>query len=307
MNEPRFHERIPEVRATGASEFLERLRILHPDWRGKRSADWAFRGQGDARWPIVAKAFRKETDLSYSGPAVHPPLPRQAQFEHELRVLNHFLFTADRVGLPIPGDNQQLRLPFALIGQPKPQDWPWPTILEVLAIAQHHGVPTRLVDFSHNASVAAFFAAESAAKLEMSDPRPPGERWMAVWAVDLDAVKEGVRAHQSRGERPSVMWVTASRAANTFLHQQDALFLLDLRADERPVSPPRLEDAILAIPEAARIPAPGLPPILRVLLPTSEAMAVLRLLWAEFYHPARLMPTYDTVAKLADYRRWLGV
>lgn len=302
-----IHENIPDRVCLTAAQFLDNLRISHPNWRELRSDKWAFRGQGDARWHLVARAFRPETDLAYKGAPVHPPLPAKQQAELELRALNHFLFTADRVGLPIPGDNQNLRLPATVVDNHDRRTWPWPLILEVLAIAQHHGVPTRLIDFSHNPLVAAFFAAESAAKMTGANAEASGERYIAVWAVDLNYVADGVRAHRRRSERPTVMWVTASRAANTYLHQQDALFLLDLLADKRKIRPPRLEDALLEVPRLAKLTKPVDPPILRVLLPASQSKELLRLLWNEFYHPARLMPTYDSVANLANYRRWLDV
>ncbi len=307
MSTTQIHKDIPDRVCRTATEFLDNLRISHPNWRGQHSGKWAFRGQGDARWHLVAKAFRPDTDLAYKGEPVHPPLPPLRQFEMELRVLNHFLFAADRVGLPIPGDNQSLRLPSTVTGKHDYRTWPWPATLEVLAIAQHHGVPTRLVDFSHNPLVAGFFAAESAAKRLPADKESPGDTYIAVWAVDLWHVADGVEAHRSRDQKPTVMWVTASRAANTYLHQQDALFLLDLLANKRKPQPPRLESALLDVARLARLPKPPEPPVVRILLPAAQAMAVLRLLWNEFYHPARLMPAYDNIAALASYRRWLGV
>jgi hypothetical protein len=290
-----------------AAEFLDNLRISHPNWRGQNSDKWAFRGQGDARWHLVPKAFRPDTDLGYKGKPVHPPLPPLRQFEMELAALNHFLFTADRVGLPIPGDNQSLRLPSTIVGKRDYRTWPWPAMLEVLAIAQHHGVPTRLVDFSHNSLVAAFFAAESAAKKLTAGNEVPRDTCIAVWAVDLWYVADGVEAHRARNEKPTVIWVTASRAANTYLQQQDALFLLDLLANKRKQQPPQLETGLLDVARLARLPKPADPPVVRILLSADKAMDVLRLLWNEFYHPARLMPDYDNVAALAQYRRWLGM
>ena len=291
-----------DVECNSAEEFIKRLRLTDPLWNGWRSDSWAFRGQADASWPLVPKAFRQSTNLAYKGPPIHPPLEVDQQRREELRALNHFLFLADRVGLPVPGDGQHLRLPTNVHKSPHSlQDWPWPTVLETLAIAQHHGVPTRLLDFSHNSLVAAFFAAHAAFKSHSNVAEH-----LAVWAVNLWAISDCVGAHRDRGERPGVIWVTASRASNTFLHQQDALFILDLDADTR--QPPDLEIAVQDAPRRAGIISyPGKDLVIRVLLPVSEAAAVLRMLWNETYHPARLMSTYDNVTVTLEYRRELGL
>jgi len=112
------------------------------------------------------------------------------QRREELRALNYFLFLADRVGLPIPGDSQNLRLPDTVQASPQSFDrWPWPSILEVLAIAQHHGVPTRLLDFSHDPLIAAFFSAYFAWKdSQQMTQDVVSSKYFAVWAVDLNPI-----------------------------------------------------------------------------------------------------------------------
>jgi hypothetical protein len=69
-------------------------------------------------------------------------------------------------------------------------------VLETLAIAQHHGVPTRLLDITHDAFVAAFFAADDARdETKLRDvPR------FGVWAVDLSLVRQAgtLRVNQQR-------------------------------------------------------------------------------------------------------------
>jgi hypothetical protein len=294
-----------EVVCDSAQEFIARLRLSDQLWRGRPSNKWAFRGQADAGWGLIPKAFRSSTNLAYTGSPVRPPLGPERQRREELRALNHFLFLADRVGLPVPGDGQHLRLPDTVQHTPPSfRDWPWPTVLETLAIAQHHGVPTRLLDFSHDPLTAAFFAAHGAWSSSSSPDVPSGR--IAVWAINLEVVSACVEAHRQRRERPSIIWVTASRASNTFLHQQDALFLLDLDADSRPF-PPDLERAVIAAPERAGLQAPAEPLVVQLVLAASQISEVLRLLWNEAYYPAKLMPTYDNVALTLEYRRALGV
>jgi hypothetical protein len=293
-----------EVRCASAAELIAALRLTNTVWGSRPSNRWAFRGQADAAWGLVPKAFRPSTNLAYTGTPMHPPLDPEDQRRAELRLVNYFLFLADRVGLPIPGDGQHLRLPDTLQRmRPSFDDWPWPGVLEILAIAQHHGVPTRLLDFTHDPMTAAFFAAHGA--LEAAVDGADAARQLAVWAVDLRSISGSVEVHRERGEKPPVIWVTASRAGNTFLHQQDALFLLDLDAESREF-PPDLEQAIVRAPARAGLEPAAEPIIVRHTLAYEHTPELLRLLWNENYPPAQLMPTYDNVVRPLEFRRDMG-
>lgn len=61
--------------------------------------------------------------------------------------------------------------------------------LEWLALIQHHGGPTRLLDFTHSFYVAAFFALERATQDA------------AIWAVNLDALEQSIRDKKKLGPR----------------------------------------------------------------------------------------------------------
>jgi len=114
---------------------------------------WGFRGQADATWPL-------ETTLTR--------LARRCQCS--LDVLNHREYWMQR---------QFERRAFDYL-----QSQPLPTTkLDWLALMQHYGSPTRLLDFSHSFYVAAFFAMETAS----SDA--------AVWCVNYDMLGMQVATH----------------------------------------------------------------------------------------------------------------
>ena len=62
--------------------------------------------------------------------------------------------------------------------------------LEWLALMQHHGVPTRLVDWTRSAHIAAFFAAQSSnsANPFVTTKREQRVSPFVIWAIDVDSV-----------------------------------------------------------------------------------------------------------------------
>lgn len=113
---------------------------LIQDWRSARN--WCFRGQGNANWPLQSSLSR-HIEVSKVVPAVWA-----GQEERIRRIFERksHLYMAN-----VPQDDE----------------------LEWLALMQHHGAPTRLLDFTWSPYVAAFFALERATEDA------------AVWALNL--------------------------------------------------------------------------------------------------------------------------
>jgi hypothetical protein len=99
--------------------------VIHPPY-----SNWAFRGERDERWPLYSSLSR------YLRNAKVDPL---AWPEQEGRILRIFKRKAHQF-LDKPPDPTD--------------DFQW------LALMQHHGAPTRLLDFTWSPYVAAFFALE---------------------------------------------------------------------------------------------------------------------------------------------------
>lgn len=129
------------LRATSWKDLLERVSPLYL---------WGFRGHSDVTWPLESTLVRSAVQCNCSPDHLnHREYWMQRQFER--RAFDY------------------------LDGQPLPT-----SKLEWLALMQHYGSPTRLLDFSHSFYVAAFFAMESA----------QGDA--AIWAVNYDLIGKNI-------------------------------------------------------------------------------------------------------------------
>ena len=141
------------VRNTGATRNGRTVIREIKSWRefqevvaGPKYRNWAFRGQSDAEWPLFSSLSRY-----LKGYEIH----RDAWAGQEERIGRIFRRKAHLFLEHVPDARDAFQ---------------W------LALMQHHGAPTRLVDFTWSPFVAAFFALERATKDA------------AVWAVFVPAL-----------------------------------------------------------------------------------------------------------------------
>jgi hypothetical protein len=168
-----------QVECSSAKEFLDALSPLGRYFKqAKLTEPWLFRGQGKD-WPLVPSFFRKDRKVTKLTNRDLEKFSEERLAERD--ILIQFFNIADKRGLILPDDSQELRAtletflsergePFVREGY---DDWLiTEQALSLTALAQHYGIPTRLLDWTRNPFIAAFFAAEDAINLEDQGIRP---------------------------------------------------------------------------------------------------------------------------------------
>ncbi|MBY0260762.1 MAG: FRG domain-containing protein [Phycisphaerales bacterium] len=299
--------RIVQVTAfESATDFLAALNRSHPLWGGTFDGDdWIFRGHADAKWPLLPSLYRRNTYRK-----LKPVFDRMARDHSGLTYTELRRAERRRVNTQSPSEIQnrlgtvlenlesQMVSDFALVSErvglaldfehawhyDRSQRSRWPSA--TLAIAQHHGVPTSLLDWTRNPRVAAFFACDG----------PKFGSRIAV--VGLRAAVTCGRWTQHSVHEPVLALVQFPRFRSSFIAAQEGVFTSigpgfvhdRLRQKGRI---PNLIEALKAVSSDRYVAQP----LLQVLtLPGNAADQLRTILWKDRVSRPHLMPTFDNVA-----------
>ena len=242
------------VKCETAAELLHAIAPTSEHFESARPYSWVFRGVWRSDFRLVPAAPQ-----GGGVEAVHGAEGDDWQIGHEWQVLRAFFELADLRGMPLPEDSQRMRRIVDSVYIDAPGEgghsegwWPPTELLSLCGVAQHYGLPTRLLDWTYDPRVAAYFAARGV-MMHMPEHTPPieeavkrhlahsdvhwnarqfdadqhgTEKSMAVWALDraLDRAANPSRQGVMRKKRVPYETVTIPYATNPNIQAQQGIF-----------------------------------------------------------------------------------
>ena len=215
----------------------------------------------------------------------------------ELNALMKFLSHADKVGLKVPTNQnirQWLEHNFHNIFNHEESLWPCEDVYELMALAQHYGVPTRALDWSYDYRTALYFAVKNILNDEYLSKEKPKNA--VLWAFnynyfDRDYITSN-KMYFDKHYRPEYN-------SNPNLNSQKGLFTFMIKRVWEKANEPfdqHIEEFLEIFNQSGRIMPKDECAFYKFIIPEDEKPNILKELYSEGYSEEYLFPGYSGVS-----------
>lgn len=273
--------------------------------------DHIFRGQSSNKFDLLPSIFREDfwkTKKFFGDKKTNQPhLNDEFHYiQKELEVLKKFYKIADIKGLYVPHiDKLKYRLSediWDFYGNWLPDD-----MFELAGIAQHYGVPTRLIDWSFDINIALYFAITNNFYSKSINDKDDS---IVLWVLNIDDLKD-IQSNVNHRKKPKFNQFELIKPvyhSNRNLFHQKGLFTMwkstfsneSLNDDDEFIKPfdKQIENYIFREYFSGPLTKSIIEPILyKILLNKSELMSAIQYLSNHGYTGATLFDGYYGVAK----------
>lgn len=259
--------------------------IFHPNF--------IFRGESSDKYKLIPSALRvcnKEQIMQLGH--CHSLDGRDCnimRISAEYQILRNFYYSCDGENLYVPSCCFR-NYPIDDISFLKMETWIPDDLYEIAGLAQHYGLPTRLLDWSYDIYVSLYFACIGALKNIKNNIFNNDN--IVLWALNASKIE----SDKSIGKIIPVKFIRPSYHGNANLGAQKGLFTLweFVTFEER-----NKEFAVTPFDDFLKNNAKDNQPLLyKLKLPTIFAIHLYSMLRNLGYHAARIFPGYQGVSQL---------
>lgn len=169
-----------------AYTFLKEITYGGKLYNDFNTGDFSFRGQKSASFELIPAVLRDNCIKIRHANFLEPQkaITEREQFAFEFDVLREFYLKCDECGLYLP-ENKRLReglFSFDDCGTiTKDGKWLPEDLYDIAALAQHYGLPTRLLDWTYDLNTAIYFAVSELIRDRAYDDLD----YISIWAINI--------------------------------------------------------------------------------------------------------------------------
>lgn len=287
-------------------------------------SDFIFRGQSTDSYELLPTALRSpknnnqnDINQNYKDNLLSLSIDNcqyeSGQVIYEFLLLRNFYQTANKNGLKLPYvkdlDNKFLYSSYNVelfrnIIESTSGLWISSEFEELAALAQHYGIPTRLMDWTFDFKVALYFASSNACKESLKRNYQNYNDYMVIWAINtrevaniFDAPLKFITPNYYRNEnlmaQKGVLSYWQSRTESNLPKSNLPNYINFKKVDREPLPKKLYKYSQKQNVDVSKI-------LYKFLIPISECAETFEYLMKNNYSAATMFPGYDSIKKAFD-------